>query len=265
MNGACQRAVVVDDVRRRVGGALSRPAKCASGGVRRERPAPRPRRARAIEHERDADARVIARRRPRHSLRARIDERERDVREQRAEGEEQRAGAGAAGDQIDVARAQRVEHQPAEARPRGDHFDGERSAEQRADDQAVDRGDRPQRRLERVAPDDARSRDAAGERREHERLRRSLRSSPAPAAARTSRRAAAPAPAPARPGGAADRATRAAAGAVGRAHAADRQPAGARRDEHQEQRRQQRRHRQQHERRRRGSAPGSGAAAARCR
>ena len=94
-----------------------------------------------MQHEARGRARLIGS--PRRLLaRARIDQRERRVRQQRAAGEKQRAGRRAAGDQIDVARAQRLEHQPAEARPRGDHLDGERSAQQRADDQAVDGGDR---------------------------------------------------------------------------------------------------------------------------
>ena len=71
-----------------------------------------------------------------------IDEGERGVGHQRADRQEDRAGGRAAGDEIHVARAQRVEHQLAEARPRRDRFDGERPAEQRADDQAVDRRDR---------------------------------------------------------------------------------------------------------------------------
>ena len=199
MNGACRSPLIVDDVHGTVGGAFSSrsnlivdPACGASSGADERRRAPRPRRTATPA------ARLFTR--------TRIHDAERDVRQQRAEREEQRAGAGAAGDEVDVARAQRVEHQPAEARPRGDHFDRERSAEQRADDQAVDRGDRTQRRLERVAPDDARPRDAAREARPARTARRSPRSSPATAAARTSRRAAARSPPPARPGGAADRA-----------------------------------------------------------
>ena len=128
-----------------------------------------------------------------------------------------------------------------------DHLDRERSAEQRADDQAVDRGDRPQRRLERVAPDDARARHAAGERRQHERLADHLahRLRLQPLEHRRERQR--------------ERRRRqhevvqeveerAARRDRGRSHAADRKPSGARRDEDEQQRRQQRRHRQQHQR-----------------
>ena len=194
-------------MRTRVGGALSRPAKCASTACGASNGAASAASS-AIADERQRRRRASCAPPPASRCARGSTSAEREVRHQRAAGEEQRAGAGAAGDQIDVARAQRVEHQAAEARPRGDHFDRERSAEQRADDQAVDRRDRPERRLERVAPDD---RAIAARRARAPRARtarRSPRSSPAPAAARTSRRAAARAPAPARRGGAADRAAR---------------------------------------------------------
>ena len=49
------------------------------------------------------------------------------------------------GDEVGVARHQRLLHQPAESRPRRHDLHGERSAEERADDDAVDREDRPER------------------------------------------------------------------------------------------------------------------------
>ena len=60
----------------------------------------------------------------------------------------------AAGHEVDVTRAQRLEHQPAEARPRRHVLDDERSGEQRADDEAVDGADGAQRRRPGVAHDD---------------------------------------------------------------------------------------------------------------
>src|SRR5712691_6424308 len=51
---------------------------------------------------------------------------ERDVGEKRAEREEDRSRSGAAGDEVHVARAQRVEHQPSKTWPGGNHFDRER-------------------------------------------------------------------------------------------------------------------------------------------
>src|SRR5262245_22307067 len=75
---------------------------------------------------------------------ARIHEAERNVGQQRAEREEDGAGAGTAGHEIDVARAQRVEHQAAEAWPCRDDLHRERSAQQCADDETVHRGHRTQ-------------------------------------------------------------------------------------------------------------------------
>ena len=86
------------------------------------------------------------------------------------EGEEQPAHRRASGHEVDVARAQRLVHQPAESRPRGDELDDEGPGEQRADRQAVDGADRPQRHAPRVAHDDVARRDAARQRRQRERL-----------------------------------------------------------------------------------------------
>src|SRR2546426_6771563 len=52
-----------------------------------------------------------------------IHQREREVGEERAERKEDRARSCAAGDEVHVARAQRVEHQASKTRPGGNHFD----------------------------------------------------------------------------------------------------------------------------------------------
>ena len=92
----------------------------------------------AAARERRCGARRSAERRG-HSADARIHERERQVGKERRRGEEHRARRRAAGDQVDVARPQRLEHQAAEAGPGGDDFDGERPAQHGAGDDAVHR------------------------------------------------------------------------------------------------------------------------------
>ena len=72
----------------------------------------------------------------------RIDERERGIRQQRADARNTEPAPAQPATRYTSRARSAVEHQLAEARPGGDDFDGERSAEQRADDQAVDRRDR---------------------------------------------------------------------------------------------------------------------------
>ena len=55
------------------------------------------------------------------------------VRDEGAQREERAAGRGAAGHEVQVARSQRVEHQPAEAGPRRDDLDHEGAAQQAAE------------------------------------------------------------------------------------------------------------------------------------
>src|SRR5947209_785752 len=116
-----------------VGGAYSRSLNLASGACGERNGAPA------------ADATTMTRNvKPRRRMSAgldcaRIDEDERHVGHDRADREEDRAGGRATGDQIEIARAERVEHQDAESGPGRDGLDGKRSAEQRADDQAINR------------------------------------------------------------------------------------------------------------------------------
>ena len=111
-------------------------------------------------------------------------------------------GRGGAGDQVDVASAERVHHQPAQPRPGGDDLDDERAAEEGADHHAVEPEHGPERRgpgvaEERVARERHRGRGVA-----RRTARASTSASDRPAAARASPPAAAPAPAPARAGAA---------------------------------------------------------------
>ena len=132
--------------------------------------------------------------------------------------------------------------------PRRDHLDDKRSAEQRADHEAVHGRDRPKRRLQRVAPDDARARERPGRRRRG-RTGAPIVSAIACDCSRSNIAASGSASARGGHDQVAQQVERdAARRRAGRSHAGDRQPAGARRHEDQEERRQQRRHRQQHER-----------------
>src|SRR5439155_21612961 len=120
--------------------------------------------------------------------------------------------------------------------------------EQRADDQAVERGDGAQGWLQRGAPDDARPRYATRQRRQDERfgdgVAHGLRLQTLQRRSHRQRNG----------GGRHEQVLyhveRTARSKTGGGHAADGKPSGSRRDEHQEQRREQRRHGQKGQRRR---------------
>ena len=110
MNGACQRAGVVAQVRHASAARSAGRRNVIVGRVRREQ--------RRRDRRGDAsDAARTMRRCVTHAAsatrRSRADPRAPSATSEKSvpKREEQRAGAGAAGDQIDVARAQRVEHQ----------------------------------------------------------------------------------------------------------------------------------------------------------
>src|SRR2546430_6780726 len=154
MNGACH-APASSTKWRNVGGALRSVESCWSGGYGAITRAPiaqavtsasaMPPIDVASETRRDAGRGLIV-----PAIRSltgpRIDDRERDVGHERPEREKHRSGGSAAGDKIDVAGAERVEHQLSEPRPRRHGLDRERSAEQRADHETVHGNRRPQRR-----------------------------------------------------------------------------------------------------------------------
>ena len=178
---------------------------------------------------------------------ARIGIGQQQVGDQRAGGEEERAGRGAAGDEEQIARLQRVEHQPPEPRPRRHDFDDERAAEEAADHHAVEAEHRTQRHRPGVTQDRSRAIDAARAAGGDEALvRRRLRSL-ATAGARASRPAECASASAGSGRWRARSASHARPGqvdAAGRGHAADRKPSGPRREEHQRERADQRRHRE---------------------
>ena len=92
---------------------------------------------------------------PIDGVRAGIDRGEREIADGRPDREKQRGRGGAADGERDITRAERIEHQAAEARPCGDELDGERSAEQLSRREAVDREHRPERGPPDLTPDHA--------------------------------------------------------------------------------------------------------------
>ena len=151
------------------------------------------------------------------------------IRQERPEGEKETRRPPRIRHQEQVARQQRVVHQPPEARPRGHELDDERAAEERADHHAV----KAEHRAERPAPAvpqpgliDATARGPAPPERTS---CPALDAAPATAAAREWPPEAAPAPASAARGGAATSASQASVNAASRAagvrHSAHRQPA----------------------------------------
>ena len=139
-------------MRGKVGGALSKPANRWSAGCGATTGAASA--AAAAITTSNNPRRVITktacliRLTPGYSRARGINDGQRHVREERAAGEKQGAGAGATRHEVDVAGAQRLQHQASEPGPRRGDFHCERSAEQRANRQAVDGRDRPQRRLQ---------------------------------------------------------------------------------------------------------------------
>ena len=119
-----------------IGGANDRSSKPIGRAVRRQQRRGE-RRQRHQRDERHAGAPHDSRLHP--PAQAGIDDRQQHVGQQRAGGEECAARRGAAGDQVHVARPQRIEHEAPEAGPRRHDLDDERSAQQAAEDEPVDR------------------------------------------------------------------------------------------------------------------------------
>ena len=226
----------------RIGGACRKSRNASPALVRRE-----PRRDEREQRQRGEKQSGASNHARSPERDARIGVGQQQVGDQRAGGEEERAGRRAAGDEKQIARLERVEHQAAQAGPRRDHFDDERAAEQAADHHAVKPEHRPQRHRPGVTEDRSRAIDAARAAGGDETLvRRGFNRLRLQALERRGHRHA-PAPAPAAARGARDRrATRAhvRSDAGRRGHAADRKPSGPRGEKHERQRSDQRRHRQ---------------------